>query len=70
MGAPRALNHPCKAFTFSHLSPSSITYNGVSITQLLITMATETAALERSKKNTCSDSLETKATYKDALLLF
>ena len=45
-------------------------YNGVSITQLLITMATETAALERSKKNTCPDSLQTKATYKDALLLF
>ena len=50
MGATRTLNHPHKAFTFSHSSPSCIAYNGVSIMWCLVTMATETAALNQSKR--------------------
>ena len=50
IGTPGALNHPCEAFTFSHSSPSCIAYNGVSITRRLVTMATATVALDRSKR--------------------
>ena len=50
MGAPRAFNHPCEAFTFSHSLPSCIAYNGVSIMRHLVTMATETVALNQSKR--------------------
>ena len=70
MGAPCPLNHPCKAFTSSHSSPSCIAYNGVSITWCFVTMATETVALDRSKRIPAQMSLQTKANYKDALLLF
>ena len=69
MSAPRALNHPREAFTFSHSSPSCIAYNGVLITRCLVTKATETACTRSVEKNTCSDSLQMKDTYKDALLI-